>query len=243
MSKTLAIFGAGPGLGRSVARRFGREGFRVALVARNTERLHHLADELAADSIEAFPVTADFTDPAQLNEAVATIEAGFGGIDVVLSNTGGGPEDLIPVLEIDTDNLRAVFATVMLSAVTLVRRVLPGMLERGEGTLLLANGLSGVQPIPAMGGVGIALAGRRSYTYNLNATLAERGIYVGALTIGALVDHSDAAALVDSGAVPGVDPKTVERLDPDDLAETCWAMHVERNRVEEFAGDFARTLA
>ena len=46
MSKTIAVFGAGPGMGRSVARRFGREGFQVALVARNQTRLDAFAGEL-----------------------------------------------------------------------------------------------------------------------------------------------------------------------------------------------------
>ena len=53
MSKTIAVFGAGPGMGRSVARRFGREGFQVALVARNQTRLDAYTGELAADGISA----------------------------------------------------------------------------------------------------------------------------------------------------------------------------------------------
>ena len=53
MSKTIAVFGAGPGMGRSVARRFGCEGFQVALVARNQARLAAFSAELAGDGIEA----------------------------------------------------------------------------------------------------------------------------------------------------------------------------------------------
>lgn len=50
-TKTIAVFGVGPGMGRAVARRFGREGFQVALVARNQTRLDAFTAELAADGI------------------------------------------------------------------------------------------------------------------------------------------------------------------------------------------------
>jgi NAD(P)-dependent dehydrogenase (short-subunit alcohol dehydrogenase family) len=52
-TKTIAVFGVGPGMGRSVARRFGREGFQVALVARNQTRLDAFTAELAAEGITA----------------------------------------------------------------------------------------------------------------------------------------------------------------------------------------------
>ena len=56
---TLAIIGAGSGLGAAVARRFGREGFSVALISRNQHRLDALAEELAADGVKAQGFTAD----------------------------------------------------------------------------------------------------------------------------------------------------------------------------------------
>src|SRR5580704_17592796 len=62
MSKTIAVFGAGPGMGRSVARRFGREGFQVALVARNQTRLDAYTGELAADGITAAGFAGDLAD-------------------------------------------------------------------------------------------------------------------------------------------------------------------------------------
>jgi NAD(P)-dependent dehydrogenase (short-subunit alcohol dehydrogenase family) len=62
MSKTIAVFGVGPGMGRSVARRFGREGFQVALVARNQTRLDAFTGELAADGIKAAGFAGDLAD-------------------------------------------------------------------------------------------------------------------------------------------------------------------------------------
>ncbi|MFE5504773.1 SDR family NAD(P)-dependent oxidoreductase [Amycolatopsis japonica] len=86
MTKTLAIFGAGPVLGLSLARRFGREGFRIALVARTTENLDALVAELARDGVEASGFVADVYEPAQIAAAVTAI----GRIDAVAFNPGGG---------------------------------------------------------------------------------------------------------------------------------------------------------
>jgi len=61
-TKTIAVFGVGPGMGRAVVRRFGREGFQVALVARNQTRLDAFTAELAADGITAAGFAGDIAD-------------------------------------------------------------------------------------------------------------------------------------------------------------------------------------
>lgn len=83
MSSPLAVFGAGSGLGAALARRFGREGFRVALVARSADRLDALVQELAADGIEAAAFPSDLSHPANARTVVEAIREHFGRIDVV----------------------------------------------------------------------------------------------------------------------------------------------------------------
>src|ERR1700761_8107978 len=88
---TIAIFGAGPGLGQAVARRFGREGFRVALVARTGKRLEAFAAELAAEGIEAAGFPADLAQlagparetPDDRSGLIDAITERFGTIDVI----------------------------------------------------------------------------------------------------------------------------------------------------------------
>ncbi|MGO4418377.1 SDR family NAD(P)-dependent oxidoreductase [Streptomyces sp. MCAF7] len=83
MSKVIAVFGAGTGLGVSVARRFGREGFRVALVARRKDALDTLVGRLADEGIEAAAFPADLTDTAQVPALIDAIRDRLGRIDVV----------------------------------------------------------------------------------------------------------------------------------------------------------------
>src|SRR5260370_35415180 len=78
MSKTIAVFGAGRGMGRSVARRFGREGFQVALVARNQTRLDAYTGELAENGIKAAGFAGDITDRDALPGMIKAITARLG---------------------------------------------------------------------------------------------------------------------------------------------------------------------
>ena len=79
---TIAIIGAGPGLGASVAERFGREGFSVALISRTPEKLDRLGDRLTSRGIVARSYAADVRDRAALTSALDAASAELGPIEV-----------------------------------------------------------------------------------------------------------------------------------------------------------------
>src|SRR2546430_2241373 len=81
--KVITILGAGPGLGMSMARRFGREGFAVALVSRTDTRHTGYRAELAADGVESRSYAADVTEPEQVRDVLARIGTDLGEIDTV----------------------------------------------------------------------------------------------------------------------------------------------------------------
>ncbi|MFW8745672.1 SDR family NAD(P)-dependent oxidoreductase, partial [Mesorhizobium japonicum] len=80
---TIAIVGAGRGLGLAIARTFGAEGFDVALISRNGDKLDGLVADLAADGITAAGFPADVLDRVGLRAALAAAKEHFGGIDVL----------------------------------------------------------------------------------------------------------------------------------------------------------------
>jgi NAD(P)-dependent dehydrogenase (short-subunit alcohol dehydrogenase family) len=80
---TIAIVGAGPGLGRSSAKIFGGHGFTIALISRSKDKLDTLVAELAASGITALGFPADVADHAALAAALRQAAAEFGGIDVL----------------------------------------------------------------------------------------------------------------------------------------------------------------
>ncbi|MFE3200092.1 SDR family NAD(P)-dependent oxidoreductase [Embleya sp. NPDC055664] len=237
MSKTIAIFGAGSGLGLAVARRFGAEGYRVALVARRKERLEELRAALANEGVEAHTFTADLADHTRLGATVDEIGSALGGIDVIEYSPAGITEQPVATLDLDLDNLQPQLDVRLLAPIVLVRHVLPAMIERGEGGLLFGLGSVGSQPVSFMSNVGIAFAGLRNYIYTLNSSLADKGVYAGALTIGALIEKSEAQEKFDAKTA-FTSAQGVVRVWPEDLADRFWDMYAKRDRVEEVVGGF-----
>jgi NAD(P)-dependent dehydrogenase (short-subunit alcohol dehydrogenase family) len=234
MSKTIAVFGAGPGMGRSVARRFGREGFRVALVARNQSRLDKFTGELAAGGIEAAGFAADFADRDKLPGVVEAITARFGPVDV-LEYAPSGLDWLsrqVPVRDADAASFEFPLDLLLRTPATLVRLLLPGMLERGDGAVLFGLGVTGM-PVPQVGNVTTVAAAARAYLYNLYADLAGTGVCAGLVQVGRLVGDSDAAKFVAENWDPALLP---DPLDPADLAEALWDLYLKRDRFEEVVG-------
>ncbi|MGW4716667.1 SDR family NAD(P)-dependent oxidoreductase [Nocardia sp. NPDC004260] len=226
--ETAVIVGVGPGLGMSMARRFGREGFRVALISRSDARHAGYLADLAERGVAATAHVADVTDRSRLGAILGDIR-GEGPIGMVYY--GPGPtQQPVPITDIDAATARSAFEWVW-PAVDVVSGVLPGMLDRRKGALLFAGGLSSVRPMPMLGHLALAAAALRNYALTLNAALAERGLYAGTLTIGGLVERGDIHAMVaaDPARFGSPDGHT---LDPDDLAETAWGMYRTRDRAE-----------
>lgn len=176
--KTLVIVGAGKGLGLSIAKRFGKEGFQVALVARNTEKLRSMVDELNGSGVEASYFVADIYKKEQIEKALADIKARYGTIDVLEFSPLAGNYPPTSVLELTAENAKDYFEGLVVSAINIVNSVIPDMLERGEGSLLFTTGLSAVYPIPMMSNAGIAQAGLRNYLANLRTVVSPKGILV-----------------------------------------------------------------
>ncbi|WP_097868774.1 SDR family NAD(P)-dependent oxidoreductase [Streptomyces sp. rh34] len=233
MSRVIAVLGAGTGLGASVARRFGREGFRVALVARRKDRLGALVEALAGEGIEAVAFSADLSEPAEVPTLVEAIRERFGRIDVVEYGPISGDQGFTPAAELDAATLERLIPLLLLTPVEVVRAVLPEWTERGEGAFLLAQGYSAAQPMPHLSGLGPVMSATRNYLYSLNAELADTGVYVGALTIASLIARSEVSAAA-RAAFEAADGPQFPVADPDDLAEHYWNMYIERDRVERF---------
>ncbi|WP_219469036.1 SDR family NAD(P)-dependent oxidoreductase [Nonomuraea rhizosphaerae] len=216
----IAVIGAGPGIGLAVARRFGREGFSVALTARDATRLASLVAALGEEGVPASAHPADLTDPTALSAALD----GIGPVDVLVYNGGGTARSRTSALGVTPESAQDAFDGAVLGAVTAVRAVLPGMLSRGSGTLLFTSGISAVHPIDFLGNIGIAVAGLRNYALALAQAVGPRGVHVGHVPIAAAVAPGSPAS-------------------PEAVAETHWRLHTDRDRHEVILGDLATVQA
>lgn len=144
--KVLVVSGAGPGLGRAIARRALRDGAQVLLAARNAERIAALAQELDAGERVAHRA-CDISDAAQCQALVAEAESRFGGLDALVQVAAhdavfGGLES------VSAEDWREVMEVNVIGAVQLCRAAAPALTRRGGGALVLIGSQSYAQPPP-----------------------------------------------------------------------------------------------
>ncbi|WNS44099.1 SDR family NAD(P)-dependent oxidoreductase [Paenibacillus sp. MMS20-IR301] len=190
--KTIAIVGAGPGLGLSIAKIFGQNGFRVAAIARNPQKLEVIVNELAELQIEAQAFVADITDLDALRRALQAAKQAFGSIDVLEFSPYAGWSSFTSVLETTPQSVSEQINSYLLPAVQSVNEVLPDMLNSQAGAILFTTGISAMHPLPFVGNAGIIMSGIRNYATNLYNVLKDKGIYVGHLSIGAAIEAGTA---------------------------------------------------
>jgi short-subunit dehydrogenase len=191
---TIAIIGAGKGLGAAVARRFGKEGFAVGLVSRHQGRLDALAAELEQDGVQAKGFAADVRDPESIASALEQVTETLGPIEVLQYSPLPQKDFMRPVLETTPADLKGPVEFSIYGPVAAVHQVLPGMRFLGEDatpSILFVNGGSAVKPGRNVTGTSVAFAGQAAYAELLHEVLGEEGIYVGQLIIGGRIIEGD----------------------------------------------------
>ena len=213
----MVIVGAGPNLGAAVARRFGREGMSVGLVARDAAKLEELAGVLNEEGITADFAAADIRDAEALAGAIASLAERLGPVEVLEYSPLPAQEFMKPILETSVDDLRGPLEFSVLGAVAAARAVVGPMIEAGSGSILFTTGGAAVKPYPARAGVGVSFAGEVAYARMLHEALRDRGVHVG---------HTAIAGRI----APGEDHE------PDDVAEVLWRHPVDKADFQVLIG-------
>jgi NAD(P)-dependent dehydrogenase (short-subunit alcohol dehydrogenase family) len=175
----IVVVGAGPGMGASVARRFGREGYDAALISMPPEQLEQTGKELQAEGITTGWTPADVTDDSALREAVTGFGEHTGRIDVLHFNPSAfrqkDPLTLTPA-ELAEDVHVGVGG--LLSAVQAAR---PFM---SQGARVTATGsMAADQPWNEACSLGVQKAGLRNLVRSIDATLSPHGIRAVSVTV------------------------------------------------------------
>ena len=205
---TLAIIGAGPGLGAAVARRFAAEGFSIALVSRDQAKLDALAADLRDGGATARCYAADVRDPAALESALDRAAAELGPITVLQYSPLPSRDYLEPVLDLTPELALEALQFSALGLIHAARAVLPAMRVAGEGSIVLINGGTSVKARAGFAGTSVAFPAESAYGEMLHDALADEGIRVVQLVI------------------PGGIPQLQLANGIDDVAERIWELHV-----------------
>src|SRR6188768_1216096 len=137
MAKTIIVCGFGPGVSAAVAEKFGAQGYAVALVARNAERLAAGVKALEAKGIQAAAFTAELGSATAIKTLIPQVREKLGPIAVLHWNAYSGSAG--DALSADAAALQAVFDVAITGLVTAVQESL-GDLKAAKGGILVTNG-------------------------------------------------------------------------------------------------------
>jgi short-subunit dehydrogenase len=220
MAKTIVVAGFGPGISSGVAERFGREGFNVALVGRNADRLASGVKALTEKGVRAQAFPADLGNAADVRAVLEKVRGAFGPITALHWNAYAGaagdfltasPDEIHTALDIATVSLTVAVQTALAD------------LRAEKGAVLVTNGGYGL-PVDAVDeagvkygamGLSVANAAKHKLVRLLATRLAADGVYVGEVMItgtvkGSAFDHGSA------------------NLEPAAIGDTFWKLFHER---------------
>jgi ribitol 2-dehydrogenase len=213
VGKVVIVTGASSGIGRAIARLFATEGAKLALAARSTEKLENLANEIGGDPLI---LSIDLTRATEVERLAAETIAQFGRVDVLMANAGiylsgeaveGDPDAWDNMIAV---NINSVFRS--------VRAVLPGMIARRSGDIVVTSSIAGHQAMrwePVYSATKHAV---QTFVHGVRRQIAPHNVRIGAVAPGTVLNELWGLT----------DPAEVDRraglregLRSEDVAEAC----------------------
>jgi uncharacterized protein len=170
--KTVVITGASSGIGRAAALELARRGADVVLAARRREKLEAVAEECRRLGVKATAVVTDVTVREECERLIAAVPR----VDVLVSNAGFGIYD--PIERADAHDLESMMQTNYFGAVYCTKAVLPQMLERREGAIVIVSSITGIMGFASMGGYCASKFALNGFAEALRSEVIGRGVYV-----------------------------------------------------------------
>jgi NAD(P)-dependent dehydrogenase (short-subunit alcohol dehydrogenase family) len=180
--KICMVAGVGPGTGTALTRRFAAAGYRVAMLARNAERLAALEREI--DGSRGYPV--DVTDAAQVAATVARIRAEMGTPSVLVHNAVAG--HFGDFLSVTPEALEDTFRTNVLSLLLLGQAIVPSMIESGGGAVVVTGNTSAWRGVANFAAFAPSKAAQRILAQSMARSLGPKGIHVAYVIVDAVID-------------------------------------------------------
>ncbi|HVL67107.1 MAG TPA: SDR family oxidoreductase [Vicinamibacterales bacterium] len=211
--KCALVCAASRGLGRAVALGLSREGADVAICARHEGPLREAAESIRGETGgKVFPVVADVADAHAVQDAVDRTVQELGGLDILVTNTGGPKSALF--MSLDDDDWRVAIDSILMSVVRLSRAAIPHMRRRGGGRIINVTSISAKQPVEGLVLSNALRAGVTGLSRTLANEVAAENILVNCVAPGytrtdRVVELAQAAAEREGITADAVQERTV----------------------------------
>lgn len=222
MTKTIVVAGYGPGISDAVARKFGKQGYAVALAGRNVERLEKAVEALGKAGVTAHAFPTDLGEPDEARALIRKASAKLGPITVLHWNAY-----LAQARDLTTapDELRAVLDVGVHGLLAALQEALPDLRQQKGALLVTGGGLALYdERVDAMavewGAMGLAVskAAQHKLVGILNKKLAPDGVYVGEATVLGMVKGT----AFDAGQAT---------IEADTVADAFWELNAKRSEI------------
>ena len=213
MKKTIFIVGAGKGLGTAIGRKFGKDDFRVVLMARNADSLSSYAEAFKAEGIEVYTKTADASDDAAMSKALAEAVAEYGTPDVFAYNVGVTTPDSALADGVTPAVLRERYQVDVVGAYNCIQTIATEDFAKKNGVILVTGGGLAMYPSADYLPLSMDKAALRAMVQALHPVMQEKGIFLGVLTVCNVIAEGSTCA-------------------PDILAEKLMTQYTERKDWE-----------
>lgn len=180
--KTALITGAHRGIGFAMARQMGLAGARVVISSIDGPGCEAARAALAGEGIDAVAIACDVGEDSQLERLVAET-AKIAPIDVLVCNAGINPH-FGSLVEVTDDEYDAIMRINLRSAMRLCNLVLPGMAERGEGSVILTSSISGLRGNGKIGVYALSKAAIAQLARNYAVEFGPRGVRTNSISPG-----------------------------------------------------------
>lgn len=215
-NKSCIVLGLGPSTGASVARRFAKAGYAIAVGARSAGHLDPLVDEIKQAGGKAIAIPTDATDEAAVVHLVEKTVTDLGPLGVAVYNASGRVKGSI--LDLKTDDVMNAWKVSCLGGFLLGREAAKRMVPQGEGTILFTGATSGMRGSSGFAGFAIGKFGLRALAQSMARELGPKGIHVAYANIDGQIHTPKQAHLAAERAPDAM-------LDPDAIAESYFQLH------------------
>jgi NAD(P)-dependent dehydrogenase (short-subunit alcohol dehydrogenase family) len=216
--KVAVVMGVGPGLGAAVARRFGREHFAVALMARGEDKLRPVKEQIESAGGVALALPTDGTDAASVAASFAHVRQELGEVEVLVYNAGafkiGG------ILDIAPEEFESTWRANCSGAFLAAQQVLPAMVAQKHGTILLTGATASMRGSARFACLAVGKFGLRALSQCIAREFGPQGIHVAHVIVDGQIDTPWLRSMQ-----PGRELTTL--LEPDAMAETYWQLHIQ----------------
>ncbi len=213
--KTVVVTGAAQGIGKGLAERFARDGAKVACADIDADGVHCVAKDIGGHAL-----VCDVSKEADTQTLIETVENTIGPIDLFCANAGiltlGGPE-------VPDEDWNRIWKINVMSHVWTARHLVPGMIKRGSGYIMITASAAGLLNQPGAAPYGVTKHAAVGFAEWLSLTYGHKGLRVSVLCPQAVRSEMTRGHEVSVASIDGM-------LEPEDVAQAC----VEAIRSEQF---------